>query len=58
MRVCIYIDKGSYCDIWIHEISIKNDLGIDWLEYGVLRSNAADRHVPTEYALCQMQKHI
>ena len=58
MRACIYIDKGSYCDFWIHEISIKIDLRIYLLEYGVLRSNAADSHVPTEYALCQMQKHI
>ena len=58
MRESICIDKGSYCDLWIHEISIKIDLGIDLLEYGVLRSNAADNNVPTEYALCQMQKHI
>ena len=48
MRASIYIDKGSYCDFKIHEISIKIDLGIDLLEYGVLRSNAADKHVPTE----------
>ena len=58
MRACVYIDKGSYCDLWIHEIRIKIDLGIYLLEYGVFRSNAADIHVPTEYSLRQMQKHI
>ena len=33
-------------------------VGIDWLEYGVLRSTAADKHVSTKYALRQMQTHI
>ena len=32
--------------------------GIDLLEYGVFRSNAADKHVRTKYALCKMQAHI
>ena len=56
--IYMYIDKGSYCDLYIHEISIKIDVGIDLLQYDVLRSNAADNHVPVEYALCQMQKPI
>ena len=33
-------------------------MGIDLLEYDVLHSNAAGNHVPTEYALCQMQTRI
>ena len=33
-------------------------VGIYLLEYHVLRSTAADKHVPTEYALRQMQTHI
>ena len=33
-------------------------VGIDSLEYGVLRSTAADKHVTTKYALRQMQAHI
>ena len=33
-------------------------VGINLLEYHVLRSTAADKHVPTEYALRQMQTHI
>ena len=33
-------------------------VGILLLEYGVLRSNAADKHVPTKYALCEMHTYI
>ena len=33
-------------------------VGIDSLEYDVLRSTAANKYVPTKYALRQMQAHI
>ena len=49
--IYIYIYIYMYMYMYIY-------VGIDLLEYGVLRSTAADKHVPTKYALRQMQTHI
>ena len=42
----------------IDEDGTKTNFDKSLLEWFMLRSHAADNHVPTEYALCQMQKHI
>ena len=59
MCVCIYIYTYIYIYIYIYNIYIWFIyVGINLLEYHVLRSTAADKHVPTEYALRQKHTHI
>ena len=50
----IYTHTYTYTFIYIWYIYFE----INLFEYHVLRSTAADKHVPTEYALRQMQTHI
>ena len=59
MGLFIYIYIHTYTRTYIYiYVCVYIFVGIDSLEYGVLRSTAADKHVPTKYALRQMQAHI
>ena len=55
--IYVYIYIHPYVHTYIY-VCVYIFVGIDSLEYGVLRSTAADKHVPTKYALRQMQAHI